>query len=176
MSTPVGSSNLDEQNSIGDTPLHFSIQAQGVGVVTDWLIRLGAKVDVDNYAGTTPLSLAVQESNAGSLFYLLKAGADLGARDDTGATPLHYLAVNLNLLPYLNDILRYPHEIDIRDNKGLTPLHWAAKNGRIQIVEVLVSHGAKVNSLSIDQKTPRALALENGNTDVANYLGKLGGE
>jgi ankyrin repeat protein len=52
------------------------------------LIGAGAAADAPDAVGFTPLHFAAQEQHPGVVDVLLTAGADLGARDRWGNTPL----------------------------------------------------------------------------------------
>ena len=37
------------------------------------------------------------------------------------------------------------HPINVRDHSGWTPLHDAASNGHVEVMEILLEHGANIN-------------------------------
>ena len=43
-----------------------------------------------------------------------------------------------------------------------TPLHMAARSGNVQVAQLLVSHGADVNALNLDDLTPLVIAAQEG--------------
>ena len=43
-----------------------------------------------------------------------------------------------------------------------TPLHMAARSGNVQVAQLLVSHGAEVNALNLDDLTPLVIAGQEG--------------
>ena len=43
-----------------------------------------------------------------------------------------------------------------------TPLHMAARSGNVQVAQLLVSHGAEVNALNLDDLTPLVIAAQEG--------------
>ena len=51
-----------------------------------------------------------------------------------------------------------------------TPLHWAALNGRRDVVEYLISKGARINQKDRYHQTPLFWALEKKHNDLAEYL------
>jgi ankyrin repeat protein len=54
-----------------------------------------------------------------------------------------------------------------------TALHGAAENGHLEIVRLLVEHGADVGILDRAGRTARAAALQAGHAAVAEYLAGL---
>ena len=52
-----------------------------------------------------------------------------------------------------------------------TALHGAAENGHLEIICLLVEHGADVKILDPIGRTARAAALQAGHADVVAYLG-----
>lgn len=63
-------------------------------------------------------------------------------------------------------------DINDQDNAGNTPLHEAALNGHLDIVKLLVDHGANVNIQSFEyfKDTPLIDASANGHLEVVEYL------
>ncbi len=54
---------------------------------------------------------------------------------------------------------------------GMTALHYAARDGRGDVVRVLLEAGADVNGVTLgDESSPLLVAIVNGNYDVAMYL------
>jgi hypothetical protein len=64
---------------------------------------------------------------------------------------------------------------DVNESGDLgTPLHGAAANGHLDIVQLLVEHGADHHVIDPAGKTPEELASENGHLAVVDYLRSLG--
>ncbi len=53
---------------------------------------------------------------------------------------------------------------------GKPRLHEAAKNGYVEIVRLLLNHGADANARDEKGQTPHALAMANGYKSVADVL------
>ena len=65
--------------------------------------------------------------------------------------------------------------VEDRGIKGdYTPLMEAAMNGHLDIVKLLIHHGADVNAQSSCGNTPLMLACANGHEQVVKYLLKFG--
>lgn len=60
------------------------------------------------------------------------------------------------------------------DELKRTPLMNAAKCGSVDIVELLLSHGAQLNAEDFQQWTPLHFAAENGHAELARKLLDLG--
>lgn len=52
----------------------------------------------------------------------------------------------------------------------MTPLHWAVEREHIEVMNVLLEHGADANSTSKFDKTPISLALEHDRLDLVDVL------
>jgi ankyrin repeat protein len=85
---------------------------------------------------------------------LLDAGADIGARNTAGATPLHVTTEG----EMVHLLLSRGAEADAKDACGRTPLHYAASSHRSRVVAALIAGGADVNSRDNDGKTPLDVA------------------
>lgn len=90
----------------------------------------------------TALMVACDNPNPKSAEALIKAGANVNAKDCEGKTPLHYAARN----PYkevAEALLSNGSDVNTKDNTGCTPLMMAAAfNSNAAIAELLLEKGA----------------------------------
>ncbi len=66
--------------------------------------------------------------------------------------------------------------IDVANHQGTTALHAAASNGHAEVVDVLIQHGAWVNPLDGQGRTPLDLAIAGGYATIATRLVGVGAE
>ena len=116
---------------------------------------------------------AAEDGDAGLVCELLQQGADVGARDRSGDTPLHWAAWHghLEVVKYL--LSRGDVDANARDRWGNTPLHNAALKGHLEVVKYLLSRGdvdANVFRFSSYVGTPLDLAARYGHLEVVKYL------
>lgn len=103
----------------------------------------------------------------------LDAGADVGARDKAGVTPLHWAAGrgDADTVPLL---IAAGADVNVRDQDGETPLHEAAALGAIvgdaDTVSLLIAAGADVNVRDQDGVTPLHQAALVGSAEAASLL------
>ncbi|NP_001264599.1 ankyrin repeat and SOCS box protein 12 [Gallus gallus] len=71
---------------------------------------------------------------------------------------------------------RYKRVINSRSGWGVpsTPLHLAASKGHLRSLEVLLSHGAEVDSLDVKAQTPLFTAVSNGQLECVKALLEAG--
>ncbi len=68
------------------------------------------------------------------------------------------------------------HGADVNAGEGgNTALHGAARFGQLPMADWLLAHGARVNALDHERKTPLRLAVETGQSAVADLLRRRGG-
>jgi integrin-linked kinase len=60
--------------------------------------------------------------------------------------------------------------LSISDDHGFSPLHWASKEGRLPIVEMLITRGARINASNMGDDTALHLAAAHGHRDVVAVL------
>lgn len=89
--------------------------------------------------------------------WLVEQGADIGAQDTYGETPLHTRAGHWQ--GEIGILLDLGAEVNARDSRGETPLHRAARVGNVSAVRLLLEHGALTDVVDSRQLTPLALAL-----------------
>ena len=154
-----------------------SAHAQDCTEVSDWndiqffreCLRDSSPADWTAPSGTTLLHHAASRTNNPTIVILvLEAGFDPGARNDDGATPLHYGAGNSNPV-VISHLLAAGADPNAMSNAGYTPLHNATVNDNERVIKVLLDAGADPNALSNDGWTPLHSAVFYGRS-VAVFL------
>lgn len=93
-------------------------------------------------------------------------------RDSGGRTRLQIACDKGNMETAKRLIEEDGYDVNDQDNAGNTALHEAALNGHLNIVELLVSHGADINVQSYEmfKDTPLIDASANGHLPVVKFL------
>lgn len=134
----------DAPTNYGETPLHWA--ANGIN-------SMSKQVDLVEFAET-----------------LIKHGADVNRKTGQGRsyrTPLSYAAEANNLA--VAKVL-ISHDADV-EGGGSSPLRYAGANGDfVEMAQLLVENGAKVNAPIASGQTPLMSAAGRGNIKVTNYL------
>ena len=60
--------------------------------------------------------------------------------------------------------------VNQKDNLGETPLHLAAFSGHIEVIDLLITHGADVRIKNKAGKTPLQKASKVGHEEIVNLL------
>jgi cytohesin len=162
---------VDARDSNGETPLCCAAY-RGHADVIELLLSHGA--EFDESARTYALCFAAaspypaNQGVADVIELLLSLGAGVNARDDWGDTPLQWTG-RRDLAELL---LSHGAEIDAKNDDGETPLHSAAARGYAEVVELLLSQDASVNSIDKLHRTP----LDHASDEViATMLRQYGG-
>ncbi|KAJ1330882.1 serine/threonine-protein phosphatase 6 regulatory ankyrin repeat subunit B [Microdochium nivale] len=151
---------------LGNYPLWWAVEKQNVKLARKAL-RFGAKPneyapkDIGiSFGGVAPI-MAVIETGCTPIFeLLLQTGADLttGANNHTAFTAAVSGRHEDIVLLFLQ--MPPPHNfVDSHDRDGNTALHVAAEEGYADLVQVLISHGARVGARNLKGCTPLHLAL-----------------
>lgn len=128
-------------------------------------LRRGAKPN-GSYRGRPALLWAIQERKLNTVKILVRAGASLEKRDEHGFTPLNQ-AVGEGDIKIVRFLLSAGAKVDGRTRYS-TPLHTACAYRRLQIAKLLLAHGASVNALDEDGRTPADFTIiEMNKTDKA---------
>lgn len=152
--------------------------AAGVGTADD--VRRLLREDPErararSIYGWTPLHVAAFAGNLEATKVLLDAGADVHARAKSRFknTPLQ---VALLTGEYGTAKLLLDRGADplVRQAKGFTPMHEAAFLGRIDLIELLLAHGAELDSCSDDGRTALSEAVRGKHEETAELLRKKG--
>lgn len=105
------------------------------------LLGQGASANVRTPQGVPVLTLAVAADKPASVVALLAAGADPNARDrECGYRPF----ADVKSLPVARALIKGGVDLDAKCFNGLVPLEMAARKGEVEMVELLLEHGAQV--------------------------------
>ena len=82
---------------------------------------------------------AADEGNIEAVKYHIDAGADVNAKDEEGATPLHYAATK----EITELLIANGADVNAKANGGITPLDYPMSNNDKKIADLLRKHGGK---------------------------------
>jgi ankyrin repeat protein len=183
----------------GVTPLQLAA-INGSAPLIDRLLKAGADPNAPlTPAGDTALMMAARTGKADAIRVLLEADANVNAKEAWGGTtPLmwaaaegHTVAARL-LIDAGADVNARSHYVAAANGRGfegrtplatageakpadfasgwLTPLMIAAREDDVDLARMLLAAGADIDAVAGDGKTALALAIFNGNYDVATFL------
>lgn len=110
-----------------------------------------------------PLWEALCEKHNAVAELLVESGAVLSSGD---MALYACIAVEENDAELLENIIRYGGSINSSMKDGTTPLHRAVCDGNVQMVELLLEHGADIDKQDNNGWSARALADQQGHDDI----------
>ncbi|XP_064600796.1 poly [ADP-ribose] polymerase tankyrase-like [Liolophura sinensis] len=153
------------------------------------LLDISPDINCNDQTQKSPVHYAAVCESTGPLEVLLKMGASSLGVDKENNTPLHMaceagrnknvevlLGSNPDLKSAQGEIIeqRYGKGGIHRMNKSsYQPIHLAVENGHLQVVKVLLKHGANINaqiSIGKFRLTPLMLATDQGHYELVRYL------
>lgn len=164
--------DLDAADIENDTPLSSAVAHADIELVRA-LLEAGASLEQRNKSRNGMTALHIASWGIGAvggcvgnphdcLCELIKLGADVNARDDSGYTPLHNAAV-WSSAEDIRTLLAAGADVDAVNNAGRTPLHEATLcEGDLgtECMELLLAAGADPNARDAEGNTPLHLAAE----------------
>lgn len=141
---------IDAQNKGGGTPLLMASHSNIITVV-EKLIDMEADVNHTNAFGLSSLMMAVDACNTRVSKLLVESGATLEESENVfGSTPF-FIACQTGNFEIAAFLLERSSEtkvdlLHIRNRLGLSPLMIAAANGQLDLVELMLRHGADPNT------------------------------
>lgn len=146
--------------TIEDAPPLWCAAAAGHYALVMLLVRRGAKVNSTTKTNSTPLRAACFDGHYNIVKFLINHGADIEVANRHGHTCLmiacyrgHYI-----ITKYL---LSLKADTNRKSVKGNTALHDCAESGSLDILKVLVAHGARMDVDSFGM-TPLLAAAATG--------------
>jgi cytohesin len=101
--------------------------------------------------GTTPLHWAAHNNDAAAVDKLIKAGANVNAKNEYGSTPLLEAAGNDNTV-IIEKLLKAGADPNVSGPDGMTALMMVARNPNVKASKLLLDHGANVNAAEQQRK------------------------
>ena len=125
--------------------------------------------------GFFPLGLAAYFRQQEAVRLLLDMGADVHqtASNPTKVTALH-AAVAADHPQIAQWLVEAGADVNARQQIDYTPLMGAAANARLEILDLLLAHGANPSMKTTEGKTAADLARDHGHGDLADRLDALG--
>lgn len=164
---------LEARTGLHETPLHYLAVEDHLQAVRR-LINAGAAVNTLNSCGATPLSEAASLGYTDMVESLLSAGAQLSVIGQS--EPVLIEATRSGCHGVVQLLLSAGAPIDEQNDIREAPIHIAAgSDERLEILELLLAHGANCNLKRIFDETPLDVAVENGATKCAEVLKRHGG-
>ncbi|XP_002741541.2 transient receptor potential cation channel subfamily A member 1-like [Saccoglossus kowalevskii] len=162
--------NINDKDEEQMTPLHRAAIYNRVEVMR-LLLSKGAFIEAQDMEHFTPLLGAAWKGQSDAALYLLKSGADIEATDYQSKTCLHW-SVEGTHREFVKMILENGGEslLGRQDKKDQTSVHYAAENGDAQLINILMSHGAKLDSKDIEEKIPLHIAAQYGRVNCVEVL------
>ncbi len=167
--------DVEIKEAVATTPVDPQLKALIAATRSQDLTRLRKMVAANrrlvrgqDAGGSTPLHHAAAFGNVGAIHVLLKAGADVNARNNRGATPLHWSAADAEKTRLLLD---KGARINTQTETGRTALYLAAsQSGREDVVRVLLDGGADPNLSTLPGRTPLMAASAEGEVTAMRLL------
>lgn len=163
--------DLTIKDKHGDTALHLAVQS-GNAKAIKLLLDYGANINALDGNGRTAIFLALTHKSFDNMAMLLKRGADITIKDSYGATIFHW-AVDHGMFKAAELLLQHDADVDARAG-GLcprTPLRAAILNRNVDMVRLLLEHGADPNWEFPRSKIPPDLQWVDFETEWLKWTG-----
>ncbi|XP_077169655.1 ankyrin repeat and SOCS box protein 18 isoform X1 [Paroedura picta] len=161
----------------GQAALHEACKGGHTDCV-ELLLEHKANPNILNDEGQVPLHLCTNHNSLGCAKALVTFGASVNQpSEEAQETPLH-IAAKHGLREHTHLYLRNGSAVDAKNSLGETALSIACREARgredhesyLQVCQLLLSHGADVNSADEERKTPLHKACKNAHHSLALLL------
>lgn len=107
--------------------------------------------------------------------YLINQGKDINMHDSSSSMTALRMAAQMHSAECVELLCNMGADTEAESDYG-TALLGAVSAGDLEIVKILVNHGANVNYVNNDGSTPYEMAVYKGYEDIAEYLLKRGAD
>ncbi|XP_041430803.1 ankyrin repeat and SOCS box protein 2 isoform X2 [Xenopus laevis] len=166
---------LCEPNKEGWLPLHEAAYYGSLACVTLLLKAYPSTIDQRTLQEETALYLSTVRGHMDCMTYLLQSGAEPDIANKSRETPL-YKACELKNAEAAKLLVEYRADVNHRCNRGWTALHESVARNAIDIIDVLVKGGAKIETKNCYGITPLFVAAQCGHMEAMRYITKCGAD
>ncbi|KAK2765322.1 hypothetical protein FQN54_008166 [Arachnomyces sp. PD_36] len=162
----------------GMNGLHLAAYYNRILVVIA-LLEKGVDVETPNRKGKTALHIAAEAGHSGVIKTLISYGANLHAT--TTNYPTHSISASA-VGPHRRPASSLGFRTSGGGNESIleedseAAIHFAASSGSKEVVQLMLEHGADINSRSSQGSTPLHKALEAGQEDIIELLTDAGAD
>jgi ankyrin repeat protein len=147
--------NLPLPDKDGFTLIHWSVQEWNPEI-TRLLVEYGANPNTSGDSGVTPLANATGDNKIEAVELLLELGADVNYSEGHG-TALHTACAYE--YPQVAEILiKHGADVNAVGDEGWTPLFHAAEAWNAEMIQLLLSHGARRDARDHEGRTASDVA------------------
>jgi ankyrin repeat protein len=161
---------LRESISLGDVRLLRRLVKEHVDpryYGSEWYLRC---VEPDNLDSLLHYAAEIGRTRVVRYLITKLKHSTVGIENLSGDCPIHVVCRTGNV-EILNELLNAPDaSLHIRQRQEYTPLHLASLYGHVDVVRVLLDHGANTTHHTRGGYTPLDLAIHNNHTLVAQVL------
>ena len=164
----------------GTLPMHVAARHGRVECM-EILIEHGARVNPSDNLGCTPLHWTAIRKNPASMNLLLEKNAIVNTEEDSVFEPMirkptpDWSPIHVSVEGRGFEVVGILLDNDAKQIPmwdGRWPIHIAVQNSRIDLVPVLIKHGADLKKMNAHYQTPIELALSMGREDIADEIRK----
>ncbi|XP_077864438.1 histone-lysine N-methyltransferase EHMT1-like [Saccoglossus kowalevskii] len=151
------------------TALHGAAM-NGHVVILSVILQSDGNIDSIDAKSRTPLMEACEFNQMECVQYLVKAGANINAREDDGMSCLHLAAKagHLEVVKYIQQT--HSIDINIQDDGGWTAMIWASENRHKSVVEFLLEHGSDPHIRDNEENISLHWAVYGGCEEIAELF------
>lgn len=163
----VNASNVNSQDSEGNTPLHIAINTDAPLSKIQYIISLTDDVNTRNRDGNSALFLAIMKNRQKVGEMLLAKNADIFSSNTNNNSPLR---LALKYGGSIQDWLITSKTINAKDGSGNSVLHYAAEWQYGEAIQSLLVKGADIKAKNANGETPLFSAAKTNNPKIIQII------
>ena len=112
--------------------------------MVNFLLSRNANPNLKTKDGANPLHYALRWGNDRIIAILLASSEEKDKSDLFGRSPLHYATLRTSDMAAIEQAMMAGCDVNKQDNYHMTPIHFACKTSNLEMVELLLRHGALI--------------------------------
>jgi ankyrin repeat protein len=164
----LGANKNSSDEKFGFTGCHFAARKGHIHIIE--FLNKDNDMQQESFDGFLPIHIAAMENQRHVVEWYIKKGVDVNHASGKGYTPLH-MAIDgcaKDVTKYLLGVQGIA--VNTANAIGSYPIQYAVKKGNLDLVKLLLNHGADITIVGKGGSTLLHLAVQSKNEELVKYL------
>ena len=172
--------NINEQKENGSTALHYCCKDPTKIQIVEFILNEGVDINLTTKKNKTAIYFACKYKNEEAIKLLISKNADINIKDHLNRSPFYYACMNCSeyiVETLISQVDNINEMVLNKKNQYISsPLHVVSQRGSVDLIDLLITHGANPNLMNAEGEIPFLFACKSSSFDAMTYYLKRGAD